>query len=406
MGILPWSVDEIEGEYLGAVMKLLMVLLLFGALANLHLVQSLPRRPIIKKNDLNVEGRTAGSQILCSENCEAYRDYLTTRHAGNLPMTTETRGLLKRSLHHFDRDAMPDFNPPPVTTEDRVTTENRSLVKRGFFDKVKNFAKKTKEAAKKTKDIAKNLGKKAKDAVRHKVDKLIKKTMKEEKKRDKRSLTTGNRSLVKRGFFDKVKDLANKAKVAAKKTKDAAKKLAKKAKDAVKDNVDKLIKKTIKEKKRENRSLVSTGYRSLVKRGFFDKVKDLAKKTKKAAKKLPPALKNWAKKKAKDAVKSQVNKLKTKKELKGRGRRSTTDSRGSSPSSGVQVVRHVIRQGQDNQGIYLRVDALLDRVMLKVRNLLAGLSVALVPPPPTATAVIGQRKRAVNAERPRGLLRS
>ena len=156
-----------------AVMKLLMVLLLFGALANLHLVQSLPRRPIIKKNDLNVEGRTAGSQILCSKNCEAYRDYLTTRHAGYLPMTTETRGLLKRSLHHFDRDAMPDFNPPPVTTEDRVTTENRSLVKRGFFDKVKNFAKKTKEAAKKTKDIAKNLGKKAKDAVRDKVDKLI-----------------------------------------------------------------------------------------------------------------------------------------------------------------------------------------------------------------------------------------
>ena len=262
-------------------MKLLMVLLLFGALANLHLVQSLPRRPIIKKNDLNIEGRTAGSQILCSENCEAYRDYLTTRHADILPITTETRGLVKRSLHHYDRDAMPDFNPPPVTTEDRVTTENRSLVKRGFFDKVK--------------------------------------------------------------------DLANKAKVAAKKTKDAAKKLAKKAKDAVKDNVDKLIKKTIKEKKRENRSLVTTGYRSLVKRGFFDKVKDLAKKTKKAAKKLPPALKNWAKKKAKDAVKSQVNKLKTKKELKGRGRRSTADSRGSSPSSGVQVVRHVIRQGQDNQ---------------------------------------------------------
>merc|ERR1711948_234352 len=167
MGILPWSVDEIEGEYLGAVMKLLMVLLLFGALANLHLVQSLPRRPIIKKNDLNVEGRTAGSQILCSENCEAYRDFLTTRHAGNLPMTTETRGLVKRSLRHFDRDAMPDFNPPPVTTEDRVTTENRSLVKRGFFDKGKNFAKK------------------AKDAVRDKVDKLIKKTIKEDKKREK-----------------------------------------------------------------------------------------------------------------------------------------------------------------------------------------------------------------------------
>ena len=47
----------------------------------------------------------------------------------------------------------------------------------------------------------------------------------------------------------------------------------------------------------------------------------------------------------------------------------------------------------------------MDRVMLKVRNLLAGLSVALVPPPPTATAVIGQPKRAVNTERPRGLLR-
>merc|ERR1712117_817534 len=216
-------------------------------------------------------------------------------------MATESRGLVKRSLRHFDRDAMPDFNPPPVTTEDRLTTENRSLVKRGFFDKVK--------------------------------------------------------------------DLANKAKVAAKKTKDAAKKLAKKAKDAVKDKADKLIKKTIKDKKREKRSLVTTGYRSLVKRGFFDKVKDLAQKTKKAAKNLPPALKNWAKKKAKDAVKSQVNKLK-KKKLKGRGRRSTADSRGSSPSSGVQVVRHVIRQGQDNQGIYLRVDDLLDRAMLKVRNLL------------------------------------
>merc|ERR1712117_432495 len=393
MGILPWSVDEIEGEYLGAVMKLLMVLFLFGALANLHTVRSLPRRPIIKKNNVNVEGRTAGSQILCSENCEAYRDFLTTRHADDLHMATETRGLVKRSLRHFDRDAMPDFNPPPVTTEDRVTTENRSLVKRGFFDKVKDLANKAKKAAKK-----------AKDAVKDKVGKLIKKTIKEEKKRDKRSLTTDNRSLVKRGFFDKVKDLVKKAKVAAKKTKDAAKKLAKKAKDAVKDKVDKLIKKTIKDKKRERRSLVTTGYRSLVKRGFFDKVKDLAKKTKKAAKRLPPALKNWAKKKAKDAVKSQVNKLK-KKKLKGRGRRSTADSRGFSPSSEVQVVRHVIRQGQDNQGIYLRVDALLDRVMLKVRNLLAGLSVALVPPPPTATAVIGQPKRAVNTERPRGLLR-
>merc|ERR1712117_913449 len=338
MGILPWSVDEIEGEYLGAVMKLLVVLFLFGALANLHTVRSLPRRPIIKKNDLNVEGRTAGSQILCSENCEAYRDFLTTRHADGLPMATGTRGLVKRSLRHFDRDAMPDFNPPPVTTEDRVTTENRSLVKRGFFDKVKDLANKAKKAAKKAKDAAKNLAKKAKDA--------------------------------------------------AKKTKDAAKKLAKKAKDAVKDTVDKLIKKTIKDKKREKRSLVTTGYRSLVKRGFFDKVKDLAKK-----------------KKAKDAVKSQVNKLKEKKKLQGRGRQSTADSRGFSPSSGVQVVRHVIRQGQDNQGIYLRVDALLDRVMLKVRNLLAGLSVALVPPPPTATAVIGQPKRAVNTERPRGLLR-
>merc|ERR1712115_319146 len=236
-------------------------------------------------------------------------------------MATETRGLVKRSLRHFDQDAMPDFNPPPVTTEDRVTTENRSLVKRGFFDKVKDLANKAKKAAKKDK-----------------VGKLIKKTIKEEKKRDKRSLVT-------------------------------------------------------------------TGYRSLVKRGFFDKVKDLAKKTKKAAKRLPPALKNWAKKKAKDAVKSQVNKLKEKKKLQGRGRRSTADSRGFSPSSGVQVVRHVIRQGQDNQGIYLRVDALLDRMMLKVRNLLAGLSVALVPPPPTATAVIGQPKRAVHTERPRGLLR-
>merc|ERR1712027_158380 len=165
------------------------------------------------------------------------------------------------------------------------------------------------------------------------------------------------------------------------------------------DKVDKLIKKKIKEeKKRDKRSLVTTGYRSLVKRGFFDKVKDLAKKTKKAAKRLPPGLKNWAKKKAKDAVKSQVNKLKEKKKLQGRVRRSTADSRGFSPSSGVQVVRHVIRQGQDNQEIYLRVDALLDRVMLKVRNLLAGLSVALVPPPPTATAVIGQPKRAVNTE--------
>merc|ERR1712117_953147 len=284
MGILPWSVDEIEGEYLGAVMKLLVVLFLFGALANLHMVRSLPRRPIIKKNDLNVEGRTAGSQILCSENCEAYRDFLTTRHADDLPMATETRGLVKRSLRHFDQDAMPDFNPPPVTTEDRVTTENRSLVKRGFFDKVKDLANKAKKAAKKAKD-------------------------------------------------------------AAKKTKDAAKKLAKKAKDAVKDKVDKLIKKTIKDKKREKRSLVSTGYRSLVKRGFFDKVKDLAQKTKKAAKNLPPALKNWAKKKAKDAVKSQVNKLKEKKKLQGRGRRSTADSRGFSPSSEVQVVRHVIRQG-------------------------------------------------------------
>merc|ERR1712115_229376 len=248
MGILPWSVDEIEGEYLGAVMKLLVVLFLFGALANLHTVRSLPRRPIIKKNDLNVEGRTAGSQILCSENCEAYRDFLTTRHADGLPMATESRGL------------------------------------------------------------------------------------------------------VKRGFFDKVKDLANKAKKAAKKAKDAAKNLATKAKDAVKDKVGKLIKKTIKEeKKRDKRSLVTTGYRSLVKRGFFDKVKDLAKKTKKAAKRLPPALKNWAKKKAKDAVKSQVNRLKEKKKLQGRGRRSTADSRGFSPSSGVQVVRHVIRQGQDNQ---------------------------------------------------------
>merc|ERR1711884_687972 len=404
MGILPWSVDEIEGEYLGAVMKLLMVLFLFGALANLHMVRSLPRRPIIKKNNVNVEGRTAGSQILCSENCEAYRDFLTTRHADGSPMATETRGLVKRSLRHFDRDALPDFNPPPVTTEDRVTTENRSLVKRGFFDKVKDLANKAKKAAKKAKDAAKNLAMKAKDAVKDKVDKLIKKKIKEEKKRDKRSLTTGNRSLVKRGFFDKVKDLAKKAKVAAKKTKDAAKKLAKKAKDAVKDKVDKLIKKTIKDKKREKRSLVTTGYRSLVKRGFFDKVKDLAQKTKKAAKRLPPALKNWAKKKAKDAVKSQVNKLK-KKKLQGRGRRSTADSRGFSPSSGVQVVRRVIRQGQDNQGIYLRVDALLDRMMLKVRNLLAGLSVALVPPPPTATAVIGQPKRAVNTERPRGLLR-
>merc|ERR1712117_206300 len=338
MGILPWSVDEIEGEYLGAVMKLLMVLFLFGALANLHTVRSLPRRPIIKKNNVNVEGRTAGSQILCSENCEAYRDFLTTRHADGLPMATESRGLVKRSLRHFDRDAMPDFNPPPVTTEDRLTTENRSLVKRGFFDKVKDLANKAKKAAKKAKDAAKNLATKAKDAVKDKVGKLIKKTIKEEKKRDKRSLVT-------------------------------------------------------------------TGYRSLVKRGFFDKVKDLAQKTKKAAKNLPPALKNWAKKKAKDAVKSQVNKLKEKKKLQGRGRRSTADSRGFSPSSEVQVVRHVIRQGQDNQGIYLRVDALLDRVMLKVRNLLAGLSVALVPPPPTATAVIGQPKRAVNTERPRGLLR-
>ena len=334
---------------MGAVMKLLVVLFLFGALANLHTVRSLPRRPIIKKNDLNVEGRTAGSQILCSENCEAYRDFLTTRHADGLPMATESRGLVKRSLRHFDRDAMPDFNPPPVTTEDRVTTENRSLVKRGFFDKVKDLANKAKKAAKKAKDAAKNLATKAKDAVKDKVGKLIKKTIKEEKKRDKRSLTTGNRSLVKRGFFDKVKDLAKKAKVAAKKTKDAAKKLAKKAKDAVKDKVDKLIKKTIKDKKREKRSLVTTGYRSLVKRGFFDKVKDLAQKTKKAAKNLPPALKNWAKKKAKDAVKSQVNKLKEKKKLQGRGRRSTADSRGFSPSSEVQVVRHVIRQGQDNQ---------------------------------------------------------
>merc|ERR1712115_731472 len=220
MGILPWSVDEIEGEYLGAVMKLLVVLFLFGALANLHTVRSLPRRPIIKKNDLNVEGRTAGSQILCSENCEAYRDFLTTRHADGLPMATESRGLVKRSLRHFDRDAMPDFNPPPVTTEDRLTTENRSLVKRGFFDKVKDLANKAKKAAKKAKDAAKNLATKAKDAVKDKVGKLIKKTIKEEKKRDKRSLTTGSRSLVKRGFFDKVKDLAKKAKVAAKKTKD------------------------------------------------------------------------------------------------------------------------------------------------------------------------------------------
>jgi len=54
------------------------------------------------------------------------------------------------------------------------------------------------------------------------------------------------------------------------------------------------------------------------------------------------------------------------------------------------------------QGIYIRVDALMDRLMLKFRNLLSGLSVSLVPPPTPAT-VIGQPGGAVIVERPRGL---
>ena len=169
---------------------------------------------------------------------------------------------------------------------------SRSLVKRGFFDKVKDFGKK----AKKTKDFVKTLPKSAKDAAKAAGKAGAKRAVKKMKdkrrtgnKRVNRRATTENRSLVKRGFFDKAKDFAKKAKKAAKKTKNAAKTAAKKTKDAMKAGVKKLIKKKFKGGKRDKRS------------------SDAATAT-------------------------------------------TTDILGSPPPTGLQVVRQVIRQGQDNQG--------------------------------------------------------
>ena len=157
---------------------------------------------------------------------------------------------------------------------------SRSLVKRGFFNKVKDFGKK----AKKTKDFVKTLPKSAKDAAKAAGKAGAKRAVK--KIKDKRSK---GKKRVKRGFFDKVKDFAKKAKKSAKNTKDAVKTVAKKTKDAVKDGVKKLIKKKFKGGKRDKRS------------------SDAATAT-------------------------------------------TTDILGSPPPTGLQVVRQVIRQGQENQG--------------------------------------------------------
>jgi len=99
-----------------------------------------------------------------------------------------------------------------------------------------------------------------------------------------------------------------------------------------------------------------------VKRGFFDKVKDFAKKAKKSAKNTKDAVKTVAKV-TKDAVKDRVKKL-MKKKFKGgkRNKRSsdaatatTTDILGSPPPTGLQVVRQVIRQGQENQGAITKI---------------------------------------------------
>jgi len=159
------------------------------------------------------------------------------------------------------------------------------------------------------------------------------------------SKTAENRSLVKRGLFDK------KVK-APKKTKDFVKALPKSAKDAVKAAGKTGAKRAVKKVKDKR----SKG-KKRVKRGFFDKVKDFAKKAKKSAKNTKDAVKTVAKV-TKDAVKDRVKKL-MKKKFKGgkRNKRSsdaatatTTDILGSPPPTGLQVVRQVIRQGQENQG--------------------------------------------------------
>jgi len=156
-------------------------------------------------------------------------------------------------------------------------------------------------------------------------------------------------SSVKRGFFEKVKDFGKKAK----KTKDSVKALPKSAKDAAKAGAKRAGKK-VKDKRSKGKKRV--------KRGFFDKVKDFAKKAKKSAKNTKDAVKTVAKV-TKDAVKDRVKKL-MKKKFKGgkRNKRSsdaatatTTDILGSPPPTGLQVVRQVIRQGQENQGAITKI---------------------------------------------------
>ena len=160
------------------------------------------------------------------------------------------------------------------------------------------------------------------------------------------------RSLVKRAFSDKRKEFAGKAKKAKvfvkalpKSTKHALKAVAKAGgKRAVTSIMNKRNKNKRKFKREATNETNQDRTRSLVKRDLLGKIKDFGKKVKKAAKKAKHAVKNLAK--------DKVEKL-MKKKFKGkkRNRRSpddTTDYLGP-PPRGLQVVRQVIRQGQENQ---------------------------------------------------------